>query len=206
MRRFRRGAFLNSPALYGAAGGGGGAMTWNPADRSSTDMALSNGNLTALHNANFQWDAARATAAGTGKFYFEWVLDVDFFGNIGVGVANLSCSLTADLVGQASSDGATYSASGYRAYSGNKGTFVAMTNGDVCMVACDGPNALIWFGVNGTWIDTGDPATGTNGLSIPGVGTYYPVVSSFRSTPQITARFTAGSFSYGVPSGFAAIS
>ena len=32
------------------------------------------------------------------------------------------------------------------------------------MCACDGANAKIYFGINGTWLDSGDPAAGSGGF------------------------------------------
>jgi hypothetical protein len=37
-----------------------------------------------------------------------------------------------------------------------------LSNGDIIMIAMDLDNSKVFFGKNGTWLDSGDPANGTN--------------------------------------------
>ena len=104
-------------------------------------------------------------------------------------------------------------------------TVVALN--DVVNHALDLDNGYIYFGVNGTWQNSGVPtsgATGTGGFSITADTLYHPAVSAFANTGQISCNFgngyfgttavtsagTAGStpgiFEYDVPSGYQPLS
>ena len=104
-------------------------------------------------------------------------------------------------------------------------TVVALN--DVVNHALDLDNGYIYFGVNGTWQNSGVPtsgATGTGGFSITADTLYHPAVSAFANTGQISCNFgngyfgtTAvasagtnasgnGIFEYDVPTGFTALS
>ena len=104
-------------------------------------------------------------------------------------------------------------------------TVVALN--DVVNHALDLDNGYIYFGVNGTWQNSGVPtsgATGTGGFSITADTLYHPAVSAFANTGQISCNFgngyfgtTAvasagtnasgnGIFEYDVPTGYTALS
>jgi hypothetical protein len=82
------------------------------------------------------------------------------------------------------------------------------TTGDVIGIAVDFDNNLIWFSKNGTWQNSGDPSTGTNGKSF-GSGKTWAVgyVESGSSTSASTFDLTFGQrpFAYTPPSGFKAL-
>jgi hypothetical protein len=56
------------------------------------------------------------------------------------------------------------------------------TNGDVLMIAADLDNSKLYFGKNGTWLNSGDPTSGATGTgaaftiqAVPNSGYYFPV-------------------------------
>jgi hypothetical protein len=113
----------------------------------------------------------------------------------------------------------------------NYGTTILNTVGQIGMVALDLDNNKVYFGVNGTWTNSGNPANGTNGYSIidpadTPLGFYLPAVSDrssireyvyawnfgngyFGSTQISSAGSNAsgnGIFEYDCPAGFTALS
>ena len=111
------------------------------------------------------------------------------------------------------------------------GTTVLNTVGQIGMVALDLDNNKVYFGVNGTWTNSGNPANGTNGYSIidpadTPLGFYLPAVSDRSSIREYvyawnfgngyfgtTAVSSAGTnasengiFEYDCPAGFTALS
>ena len=97
------------------------------------------------------------------------------------------------------------------------GTF---TNGDIGMVAFDMDNGKIWFGINGTWGDSGDPSAGTGEQYSSLTGTIIPATSVYNTGSAISFNFGNppyansssvadgngyGDFEYTVPTGFYAL-
>jgi hypothetical protein len=97
--------------------------------------------------------------------------------------------------------------------------FTAPSAGDILMGAMDMDNGKVYFGNNGTWFNSGNPATSTNpASSILTSGTWTPVVRylasvfewNFGSPPFTIASGNAdangfGNFEYAVPSGYYAL-
>ena len=59
-------------------------------------------------------------------------------------------------------------------------------NGDIVMVALDYDNSKIWFGKNGTFFNSGNPATGTNaqGSWDGDVPIIFPIIESYHNNTQ----------------------
>ena len=76
-----------------------------------------------------------------------------------------------------------------------------MDNTDVVMVALDYDNKKLWFGKNGTFYNSGNPATGTNaqiswdGTAFDGTHPVFPLVESYHNNKQ--------TFNFGQDSSFA---
>ena len=138
---------------------GGGATTY------------SNGNTTATETAN-QWTSSHSTlAAGASKWYFEskFTLTSSTEGYIGAAsvpainersTTDFYLGITNASVGYLATNGQIYNGSGGVAY-GN-----SYTTGDIIGVALDLTNGKVYYSINGTWQDSGDPAAGTNGFSL----------------------------------------
>ena len=94
---------------------------------------------------------------------------------------------------------------------------------DKLMFALDMDNLRFYFGVNGTWANSGDPAGNSNGytISAPPSGFYFPAVSFYVSetiylnfgSPPTGFTISSGNaddngygnFEYDVPAGFYSI-
>ena len=58
-------------------------------------------------------------------------------------------------------------------------TGVTAGNNDVIMIALDSGSGKIWFGKNGTWFNSGNPATGSNGVDFTGQSWWTSGVDEF---------------------------
>jgi hypothetical protein len=76
------------------------------------------------------------------------------------------------------------------------------SSGDVVMVAFDMDNGKIWFGKNGTWFSSGNPATGANAIYSNLSGTLTPAFSVYNNGSGFSANFGQRPFAYAPPSGF----
>jgi hypothetical protein len=134
---------------------------------------LSNGNTTAQYtdgsNANFT-PATLATMSG--KWYAECKVSADgSFGGDWPEIGILYADNIADI--QQTNAGVHHTgvfvntanivANGNKYDFGTASTsyFAGFTNNDIISMAMDCDTGKIWFGVNGTWINSGDPANGT---------------------------------------------
>jgi hypothetical protein len=167
----------------------------------------------------------------SGKWYFEVVLDALTTNDNDVHVGVIDAA-NHSLVDRTSYPGFTEygwgvtgvsSTSVVRTYHAASGTDLTSTHDfvatDVYMVALDVDNSKLWFGVNGTWFDSGDPGAwfGVNGTWFdsgdPGAGTgaqytdidaaaYAPVCSTNGSSTQLSGQFNEDDLSYTPPTGF----
>jgi SPRY domain len=192
--------------------GGGAPVTWDSAINSSY-VTYSNGNLTAYMestNPPTPISIKATVGASIGKKYWEIHYDTDWVGNalIVVGVGNSSALISACVGFEADSWGYF----GYNGYyytnSGYSGPGASYSAGHVIGNAWDADNGKLYFSVDGTWQNSGNPATQTapafSGLS----GTLYPMVGAYQvSRPNtVTARFASADWSYSAPSGFSQLS
>jgi len=164
----------------------------------ATTFTYSNGNLS-LTTANGGSSPATESSSlstiqfpTTGKFYAEMIIGTTFgsgsnawprFGVAGYGMG---------IGGYVNFGGSSY------------GTF---TTGDTMMVAWDASTGYIWWGKNGTWLNSGNPVAGTGYIS-----TFtYDSASAFvqatlytnpSNTPSASVNFGQQPFAYTPPSGF----
>ena len=198
-------------------------VTFDPAQIASTDIALSNGNLTALELAAhaFQYQTASATLAlAAAKVYFEiyWNTWTTPAAATQIGLAAYNPGGTAY---QSQALGNFTGTAAWRCdppsntfwYVNNSGfnSIPTWSQGNTCQVAIDGSAQLFWGQVSGTsgWnAGAGNPALGTGGysFSVLGTGVLYPTVQ-FDNTIfyEATANFGGSTFAYAVPAGFAGI-
>ena len=215
--------------------------TWNPLANSNSNYVLSKGN-TSYSNADNDWShGALISTIGIppsgGKYY--WEHKKTYAGNhIIFGL------ISEDQVHRAYRDSGTdiyeringvqlsnSSNSGlYLQEATDSGSIGAVANGDILMCAYDADNSKLWYGINGTWHNSGDPANGTNetiGSSEFTAGKIYFAFSQshnssgtassdtnfgngYFGTTQISSAGTNASgngiFEYDVPNGFTALS
>lgn len=185
------------------------ATTWNPADK-SVNITLSNSNLTTAQSAQ---GGVRATSniATNAKVY--WEIRWDSFalgGNTEIGLMQPSSSVTSGLsLGEQLNDigmrldNSQVTANNVVTQTGG-GAFVA---GDVAMIAVDQATGYVWFGRNGAWLYSGNPASGVNPAgTIPTTTNPIPALDGNNIGPNVaTVRFGSNSWVYAAPSGFTLI-
>ena len=180
----------------------GNYCTWNPL-KLNTNGSLANGNL--------DWSSSTGggLAVGTigvasGKWY--WEISVTGGSNCGVGVFDPSAALTT-YIEQSTLGISYYGSAGSIFYSGGSSSYGAsFGSGDSIGVALDLDNGKIYFSKNGTWQNSGNPATQTNPARTGLAGTYAPAVVAGASSAH-SASLNAGQrpFAYTAPSGFKAL-
>lgn len=178
--------------------------TWNPSDKHA-DIALSGGNLTATKSTGgTTWRACRATVGKTsGKWYWELRIDSGRSA-MRIGVANDSAVMsgepttTANGWGEEPIDGDT------RHSNSTTSGGIAANVADTVMVAVDIDAHKIWWGVEGVWFSSGNPAAGTGARYSDLSGTIYPFVemNDPGTDPIVTANFGATAFEFTPPAGF----
>ena len=103
--------------------------------------------------------------------------------------------------------------------------YTTVSNGDILNIAVDSDNGKIFFGVNGTYVNSGDPASGTGAVytNLPtgenlfpaitnyvGSGTTATILMNFGNPPFTISSGNSdgngyGNFEYAVPSGYYAL-
>lgn len=176
-------------------------VTLDPA-RKGTFALLSNGNMTLSSSDAGSQRAGSTVGRTTGKWYFEMRLDSgQLAGSPALGIQLTSGSWTGDITSIAA-----YRSQGARYF---EGAFLypwgaACAESDVMMAAFDLDAKKAWFGRNGTWQESGDPATGANPMGVyTASGEITPVIQ-VQGSIVATVRFASASFTYAPPVGFSA--
>jgi len=176
--------------------------TLNPLAAYGSNMAISNGSLTSSAtstNDNRGWPSTIA-APGSGKWYAEFTFTAtngDNNGGCGIMLEN-GTGVPGEIAGTVSWK--DFGIVRQNAASTTYGS--ALSTNDIVMVAYDAALGRVWFGRNGTWFASGDPATNANpsatGITTTGrFATYH-----FNTSAVIHANFGQRPFAYTPPSGF----
>ena len=185
-----------------------------------TYLGFQSGSLEAVSSANNIWQSIAATMAvpTSGKYYWE------------VKVTRLStdtnCYIMAGIIptyygtleGKAFAGHSTlpngwsyYLHNGYIYNNGSNtgpyGTSCAI--GDTIGVAIDADNGKLWFSVNGTWQNSGDPTNGSDTNDVTSFTSssfesgqdYYPIISVYN-VAQASMNFGQQPFKYTPPTGY----
>jgi hypothetical protein len=186
--------------------------TLNPLGDTNASQTVTDGNLT--HTSSTNWLLAYSTIAmQSGKFYAE--LTVTDASNINIGIISTSGSSIVNANTANSGYAGKYS-DGY-GWVNNFGTTYKITNnvdtsygtapsnGDVIMIAFDATNGSLYFGRNGTWFNSSNPATSTSPAfsSIPMTVDYY--FASGMENANGSWNFGQRPFAYTPPTGFVAL-
>ena len=173
---------------------------WNPSDKSA-DITLSGGDLIATCAVE-GWTSVRSLfGTSSGKWYWEITIDdiTNHYGEVAVGDSGVGLD---DEPG-VDVDGYAYRGFGDKmnndVYTGYGDSFAA---GDVISVALDMDAGKIWWGKDGVWQASGNPAAGTNEAYSGIVGTFHAMICIYHASKYMTANFGASAFSHSVPSGF----
>jgi hypothetical protein len=191
---------------------------------------FSNGNNTIAPNAAQYQNAFSTLGVSSGKWY--WELKVNGTPNSAnyMGVSNAaevdSRQISGNVIGANTSSYSVAGSSGdKRTNDSNSSYGSAFADGDIMMGALDLDNGKVFFGKNGTWFNSGDPASGTNPAfsSISSDDVYFPAATVYNAgftsmnwnfgngyfgTTAVSSAGTnagIGTFEYNVPSGYKAL-
>ena len=185
-----------------------------PSLQSGGVVAYSEGNtkiVTAYSNTNYlRYPQAYTTLGVTsGKWYAEFKIGA--IGSASVGIANTgefgSDGTTNPYAGYAAS-GAVYTNGGeYRANNSSTGSQGTYTEDDIIGCALDMDNLAVYWHKNGTYINSGDPTSGSSKTGARAVltpttpGGFYVFTAGADNTGIATIEINLGSPSYAISSG-----
>jgi len=188
---------------------------YNPLNKFSS-TTITNGNLLVTNGSSGDgWSTTGSTFAfpQTGKWYAEFtIVNRPFSGSTGIGIVPSNINFL-----NQSGDSARFAWG--RVYFDNSGIIgpsnasvqntsqaPTYTTGDIISVAFDSDNGTVWWAKNGTWTNSGNPATGTNPAYSGLTATAYPmgfvITSEGYSSSQISGNWGQLPFTYTPPSGF----
>ena len=181
----------------------------NPNLPEASGAEYRNGGYTFYHTAGAHMRASSNMPVNSGKWYAEFLLGrytsaSGSYPYIGV------CPDDRWVNSWAGDTGTALNSAGvmYRNSSTFSGGGVSYAEGDIISVAMDLDQATpqVWWAKNGTYINSGNPATNTNGADIGPTsytGYYNFAVSLWAATgSQWDANFGQRAFSYSIPDGF----
>jgi len=205
-------SMLDVPTLWADGGNGrGNYATLNPLLYMGSGSTKSNGNLRFVGGGTggppFNYSIHSTFVINTGKWY--WEATVTTAGSQPfVGMFNTAVNFNGGSL-QGSAGPVLY---GYDGNYYNETTGVSFgntyTTGDVIGIAVDFDNNLIWFSKNGTWQNSGNPLSGTNGKTFGSGKTWaagYVESGSSASASTFDLTFGQRPFAYTPPTGFKAL-
>lgn len=201
-------SMIDSPTVSASASN---YAVLNPLNVATT---LSSGNLNS-NPSSANWLGAVGTVGfSSGKFYYEATITATtntVFQIFGIARSTISnATIASNGYPGATADGWGVQF-GTPSYKINNGTFTALvsnysyTTNDVIMIAVDVDAGKFWYGKNGTWIESGNPANGTNALFTNLTGTIIPMLGQNTSGNSCAVNFGQRAFAYTAPSGFNAL-
>ena len=212
-------SLVDTPTPYGTDTGAGGEVRGNYATLNPTAVSaislptISNGNLDTTSASGNYTGSVSTIAMSTGKWYWEHTATNTGTGGLnGTGIINVA-SLSSATTGwgfAAPTDGWMRTGTAVNNNAANSVTGLStIANGDVINVAVDFDAGKLWFGRNGTWESSGNPATGSNATVTFTVGgkSFYAAVHGFAGSASWVGSTNFGQrpFAYTAPSGFKAL-
>jgi len=187
----------------------------------SNGAVVSEGNLKSLGSTTSGIGAVTGTlSVSSGKWYWEvsrvGTGNFAYVGMIEPGIGNQTNITTFGTPGYRSDGGI---------YNGIPATLSTWnTAGDIIMIAMDMDNGAVYFGKNGTWLNSGVPTsgasrTGASATFTPSATVYSPLAGGYDTSNGVNCNFGNppyaangyadaagyGNFSYAVPSGYYAL-
>ena len=168
-----------------------------------------------LSYANLRQNTASPIIFGTfgqstGKWYWEVTLTTQSTAALKVGIANSTA--TGELGDTSTGWGYIIQSNGNNGQGVHSGsatsTYSTFAAGDILNVAVDIDGGKIWWGKNGTYVNSGVPASGTGALYTDVSGTIFPAASNIDKgggAGVLDWNFGQRPFSYTPPTGFVAL-
>jgi len=165
---------------------------------------------TTLAEGNLKWTSGGeggvvgTMAVSNGKWYWE-CKGVDVGADSQLGIWQTSKD-TGYPLNQYVGTGESW---GYVTFSGKNihsdsqgGAITTVSDNDIMMFALDMDNYKLWFGINGTWTQSGNPATGAN-ANHTGITDEFmtPAIASFSGTSGYDWQFNFGNPPFAISSG-----
>jgi hypothetical protein len=204
-------SLTDTPTNYGTDTGAGGEVrgnypTQNPLNGSANYML--NGNLDFSMGPASLWTNYMTTPIPrTGKWYFELTYTS---GRLAVGMSLAGAINQALMPDQINDGGWNYIIDlgflrNYNAAS--LATYTALSAGHVLMCAYDADSGKLWIGSQGTWFNSGAPASGTGQVKTQTTGVDWVVgIGNYGSASTVgSLNFGQRPFAYTAPSGFKAL-
>jgi hypothetical protein len=181
----------------------------NPLSPQGAAIVVSAGNLQFTRASTGDVNALGSLGMSSGKWYWEVTSIANNSGTATTQLGIASSSFTGFTTAAGNSSQAWVFTSG--AFKANNNVYTSgfgstWSTGDVLMIAFDADAGKIWFGRNGTFIASGNPAAGTNEAfgSIPS-GTYFHVGGINGSADNMAANFGQRPFAYTPPANYLAL-
>ena len=180
--------------------------------QTGSNVTLTDGNLNFANANSGAANDARATfAVSSGKWY--WEVEADSLGQSGVnrefiGIVGIEFDITAGSAGanfSADSSGFAFATTGQKVNGGTAASYGnAYTAGQYIGVALDLDNGKIYWSINGTFQNSGDPAGGSGEAYSSISGTFAPAfaVDFGTGTSRLIANFGQSAFQNDPPTGF----
>ena len=205
-------SMVDVPTLYGTDAQNGGEVrgnyaTWNPLDRDDGISSVTEGNLKVVTNGS-NGSIKSTIAFPSGKWYWEVTSDsISGSGTQVIGIMPQSQPPTNNMSDSGKLGYAIDASFSDRKFENGTATSYGtytQANGAVYMLAFDQDAGKLWYGVNGTWLASGDPASGTNpsSSSISTTTAYCAAVSDNTVSGTFTVNFGQLPFAYAAPSGY----
>jgi hypothetical protein len=138
--------------------------TANPLDYSGIAPTLGNGNLSITTAEQSDKPFRTTIAVSKGKWYMEYKCEKSGTdGENHFGLWSAENSLTSNYVGYQLYSWGIFTSDGNKRNNQSSTSYgSAIAQNDIVMIALDKDNGKIWWGKNGTWFNSGNPASGTN--------------------------------------------
>jgi hypothetical protein len=181
----------------------------NPLDNYWANSTYSEGNCKMVTAGTGYGYPKGTIGVSSGKWYFEAKAS-DLSGNLFVGIASTTGTGTEQELGYKSND------YGYKFASGGAGSIRtagsenaygnSISTSDILGVAIDLDNNKLYFSKNGTFQNSADPVSGSNGFSITApsstlLGEYFASASDINSNLSSTVELNFGNPSFSITSG-----
>jgi hypothetical protein len=179
-------------------------------------MSTSNGSLRISNTSGGSFERIRSSIGMTsGKWYAEFVIDTEGApSRLQAGLMTGSAGITTSYLGNGDALSWSIYESGGSLYKVTNSTATLYVSGgtldptDVHMLAYDADAGKFWYGKNGTWFASGNPASGTDemfsSVSVSGQAMFF-ASSAYNSSDLGTWNFGQRPFAYTPPSGFKAL-
>ena len=182
--------------------------SWDPFERGKSWTPSLADTLMSYGNGSTGWVSCKSfQGQSSGKWYAEIVATSGTAARV-FGFCDSSCRGESFLGNMSKSigflsGGASKFTSGI-GVSSSWGTSFTITAGDVLNMAMDIDNGKVWIGKNGTWLGSGDPATGANAAGLIPAGTWHFAMSC-QNNGTGTYTLNTTSVTGSIPSGFSVL-